>query len=317
MLIKADNAQPAQISRQAGAVLAAGGLVVFPTETVYGVAAAAGSATGVSALRALKQRPHQPLTVHLPDPEASERYVDTSPVRLRRLMGRLMPGAVTLVVDVDDDVIRRKIELLPVDAQLARQLYYRNTIGLRCPDHEVGRCVLGAIDGPVIATSANRHLASPAVDAEEAARQLGDQVQLIVDGGRSRFGKASTIIRVRSAHGPLTVTVERAGVYDDRYIQKLLGWNMLLVCSGNTCRSAMAESLAMSLLAQRRRVQPDELAEAGITVTSAGTSARAGMAASSHAIEIMHEAGIDLSAHRSATLDGADDPPGRCHLLHV
>ncbi len=302
-MCKADNAEQAHdVAERATAVLDAGGLVVIPTETVYGVAASAGSAAGVAALREFKQRPDTPITVHLPDPAAAELYVDTASPALSRLIRKLMPGPVTFVVEVSDDVQAARLSALGLPVEVAPHIYHRNTIGLRCPDHHVGRRVLAAASNPVVASSANRRGAKAPVEAQEAAAAVGDAAELIVDGGRCRFAKASTIVRVSTVEGPLNVSVVRAGVYDERYVRKLMRWTMLLVCSGNTCRSPMAEGLAKSMLATQRGLAADELESAGIRVLSAGTFAAPGSGATPEAVEAMRKLDIDISDHLSRPL---------------
>ena len=95
-------------------------MVVFPTETVYGLGALAVSAAGYDALMAIKGNPEgRPFTVHLPSPAAAERFVDVSSPLLRRLMHKVFPGPVTLVVDVTEEVIQaamRRMELPPESA---------------------------------------------------------------------------------------------------------------------------------------------------------------------------------------------------------
>src|SRR5690606_962449 len=122
-------------AQRASHVLAEGGLVVFPTETVYGVAASAASAKGLAALRSLKGRPDtQPFTVHMPDPAAAERYIDLSSPMLRRFVSKVFPGPVTLIVDVSDEVIDQKLKLLGLPPEARDRIYHNNTVGLRCPD---------------------------------------------------------------------------------------------------------------------------------------------------------------------------------------
>jgi L-threonylcarbamoyladenylate synthase len=125
---------------------------------------------------------------------------------------------------------------------------------------------------------------------------------LIVDGGRCRYTKASTVLRVREVHGLPRITVLREGVYDQRYIRKLLRWTMLLVCSGNTCRSPMAAGLARQLLAQRHKISVEALEDAGVGVVSAGVFARPGAPASAPAVAAMAPRGVDLTSHRARPL---------------
>jgi protein-tyrosine phosphatase len=98
------------------------------------------------------------------------------------------------------------------------------------------------------------------------------------------------------------VTVERAGVYEERTIRRMLSWTLLLVCSGNTCRSPMAEVIARQLLAEQRGLGESELSAAGLDVISAGLYASAGVGATEPAIEAMRAEGLDLSGHRSQPL---------------
>lgn len=292
-----------ETAQRAGQVLSSGGLVVFPTETVYGIAAAADSDKGFAALRTFKGRSEsQPFTIHLPDPAAAELYVDTGIPQVGRLIRKVFPGPVTLVVDVSESVIESRLKQAGFAPHMRDRLYFRNTVGLRCPDHDVAQALLGSVAGPVLASSANRRGQPSPFDAEEAAEAVQGAAQLIVDGGRCRYAKWSTIVHLREESVGHKVTVDRVGVYDERFMAKLLRWTMLLVCSGNTCRSPMAEGIAKQMLAKRRRIGLDELEAVGLKVVSAGASAVAGMPASTEAVEAMNKLGFDLSKHGSRVL---------------
>jgi L-threonylcarbamoyladenylate synthase len=302
--VKPENLDQArQTARQAADILLAGGLVVFPTETVYGVGASAADSTGYEALRAIKDHPEgRAFTVHLSDPAAADRFVDTSSPVFRRLMRKVFPGPVTLVADVSEDVIRDKLKELRLPPEARDRLYFENAVGLRCPDHPLAQLILGSLDAPVLAGSANRPGGAPPHDAAEAAAAIGDRVGLIVDGGPTRYSKPSTLVRVRGSGSDLKINVERAGVYDDRFIHKLLRWTMLVICSGNTCRSPMAEGLAKHMLAEQRKIGIDDLETAGLRVISAGAFAAPGLPASPEAVDSMKKFGVDLTRHRSRAL---------------
>ena len=96
--------------------------------------------------------------------------------------------------------------------------------------------------------------------------------------------------------------MRRAGVIDERYIRKLMGWNLLLVCSGNTCRSPMAEAIARQILAERFDDAEHGLEDRGVRIMSAGTYASNGMPASPEAVEVVSSMGGDLTGHRSSGL---------------
>jgi len=300
----ADFSTIRQTVRQAGEVLASGGLVIFPTETVYGIGASVASDRGWEALREIKGRPdQQPFTLHLPSAAAAEIYADFSSPMLRRFVRKVFPGPVTLVVDVSDDRIAQTLAKLNLPAQAAERLYHQNTIGLRCPDHPVALQVLGSLEAPIVVSSANKRGEPPPQDCEAAVRSLGAAADLVIDGGPCQYAKPSTVVRVQMRGDVPTVKVLRAGVYDERTIYRLLRWTLLLVCSGNTCRSPMAEELAKLQLAQARGIKPDELTQAGIYVQSAGTAAGDGMPASGAAVEALRQMGAVLEPHRSRMLN--------------
>lgn len=295
--------QAQELAERAAAVLREGGLLVFPTETVYGVGASAMSVDGVAALRNLKSD-GQPraFTVHLPDAQSAYRYVDTASPSLKRLIRKVFPGPVTLVVELDEDTIAEKMRDLGLPPEARDRVFNGHSVALRCPDHALTQKILGAIEGPVIAGAAGRTGGPQAFTAEEAMEAVGDRVDLVVDGGRCRYSKPSTVVRVRGRGPTRSIHVEREGVYDERFVRKLMRWTMLLICSGNTCRSPMAEGIARKMLADQRNIAPDELETAGVRVISAGVFAMPGQPASPEAVEAMQKAGIDLSGHRSRTL---------------
>jgi len=149
---------------------------------------------------------------------------------------------------------------------------------------------------------------------------LGDKVDLILDAGPTRLSKPSTIIRVR----PDSYQILRAGIYDERIIEKMLKTTILFVCSGNTCRSPMAEALARRILARKYEVPETELERKGINVVSAGSFAMPGARATPQGVEALRDMGIDLSQHRSKPLSvelihQADHifTMGRAHALQV
>ena len=296
-------AQGEEIAGRAAEVLAGGGLVVFPTETVYGVGAAIASTKGYEALRRLKQRPDDhPFAVHHDSAGAAERYIDVSNPRLQRLTRKVLPGPVTLVVDVDDELIHKRLRSLGLAPEARDRLYWGNTVGLLCPDHPLARQILAATDSPVVASSANRRGQPAPRDAAEAAEALGSVVDLVVDGGPCRFGLPSTVVQVSGVGPDAEITVKRSGVYDERFIGKLLRWTMLLVCTGNTCRSPMAEAIARDALAQERSVAVKDLESTGVRVISAGVGAGEGQPASAAAVAAMQKMGLDLTRHRAGRL---------------
>jgi len=300
-----DARQQEQIAQEAGRLLRDGGLVVFPTETVYGVAASALSDRGVARLRELKQSDaSRAFTVHIADPGDVSRFADLTSGAPKRLVSRAMPGPITVLVEVDEAQQEQKLKALGLPTSERARIYHDGVVGLRCPDHDLGRAVLRAGGPAVIATSANLPGERPPVEAEQAVEAIGDLVDLVVDGGHARYAKPSTIVRIAGQGAEQTWELQREGVYDERYIRKLVRLTILMVCTGNTCRSPMAELIARHLIASRLGVAEGGLADMGVSVISAGVYASSGMPASAEAVAVMRSMGLDLSSHRSTTLTG-------------
>ncbi len=295
--------QHQELAEKAAEVLRGGGLVVFPTETVYGVAASALSDKGVEKLRRLKQSDAgRAFTVHIPDPEDIQRFAELSVGGARRLAKKAMPGPITLLVEVAADVRAKSLKGLGLTDEHTDRLYHDGVVGLRCPDHDLGRMVLFAGGPAVIATSANLPGERPPVEAQEAADAIADWVDLVVDGGRCQHAKPSTIVKISGSGARQELTVQREGVYDERYVRKLMRYTMMMVCTGNTCRSPMAEGIARQMVATHLDILPKDLESAGIEIVSAGAFASSGAPATPEAARAVANEGIDISKHRSTPL---------------
>jgi L-threonylcarbamoyladenylate synthase len=279
---------------QAVDLLRKGGVVVLPTETVYGAAGVLGNDKSAPRLKAIRGSDNgKPFTIHLARREQAMRYLGEIGEFGTRLMRKLWPGPVALVFDVPPE--RRKQVAKELDIG-ERDLYSADgSITLRFPDHIVASDVIGRIDRPVVITVAGSSAQGP---GSSIASELGEKIDLVLDAGPTRFNKPSTILHVK----PDGYDLVRAGVYDERIIERLLMTTILFVCSGNTCRSPMAESLARVILAEKLGVKPDELEQKGITITSAGAMAMPGSRATPQGIEAVKEFGADLTRHRSRPL---------------
>lgn len=281
----------------AAATLRAGGLVVFPTETVYGVAANVASEKAMARLRALRAGPAGgPFTAHIPDALAARRYLTNPPTVLRRLVRRLWPGPVTLIAE-ERDPARAEVASDCPPEQLA-VLFRGGRVSLRCPDHEVASRLLREAGVPVVATPAGRAGAPPPVELRDALSQLEGQVDVALDAGRTRHAGHSTVVEITGE----TWRIVRTGVIEDRHINRSASATVLFVCTGNSCRSPMAEYLFRAKLSRALGMPLEALAAAGYVVQSAGTAAYAGAPASSGAIEALARRSIDATGHRSQPL---------------
>lgn len=167
---------------RAAALLRAGGVVAFPTETVYGLGANAFDARAVARIFEIKARPtFDPLIVHVLDEAMLERVVSEIPQTARRLIERFWPGPLTLVLRKRSAVPALVTSGLP-------------TVAVRMPAHPVARALLERTGTPLAAPSANPFGRLSPTRALHVERMLGDRVDLIVDGGPAEHGIESTIV---------------------------------------------------------------------------------------------------------------------------
>jgi L-threonylcarbamoyladenylate synthase len=277
--------------REAASALARGDLVVFPTETVYGVGASAVNVEAVAALSHLKSRaPNKPFTLHLAGRDEAERYAGPLSPLARRLMRKTWPGPLTLVLP------DRRPQAGEPAGLVEDAIYYEGSIGLRCPAHAVAAAILGAAGVPVVGSSANLAGRPAPRQASEALADLSGKVALVIDAGPTPYARASTVVRITQDD---TYKILREDAISARRLERMARTRYLFVCTGNLCRSPMAEGLAAKMLADRLGCSPAELARHGIDVESAGTAAMPDSAASPNAIEAMHERGIDIRNHKS------------------
>jgi protein-tyrosine phosphatase len=169
------------------------------------------------------------------------------------------------------------------------------TLGLRVPAHSLLMDVLRLSAGPLVLSSANRSGESDPATADEVVAQLGDHVDLVLDDGRCRYGQPSSVVRI----GPGQFDVLRAGVVSDASLRQFANFMVLIVCTGNTCRSPMAEMLLLKRFAERLECSLDELPQRGVIVVSAGIAAMDGGRPTPEAVAVMAERGLDLSGHES------------------
>jgi L-threonylcarbamoyladenylate synthase len=176
-LLSADRADSI---RQALLILRAGGLVAFPTDTVYGVGALACDGIAVESIYVAKTRPAaKAIPILLGEAADLEQIASTIPEMAKRLAARFWPGPVTLVVPRNDS--------------LPPAVSATGTVGARVPDHQFARALLRAA-GPMAVTSANLSGEPNPTTAQEVFAQLGGRIALILDGGKTAGGIPSTLV---------------------------------------------------------------------------------------------------------------------------
>ena len=272
--------------------LSAGKVVAIPTETVYGLAASAFKPEAVQRVFEIKGRPaNAPLAIAVKSIDDAIDFVpDMSPVA-RRIARRSWPGPITIVHKIDhpDSVVHR------LDESVQAATIPNGTIGLRVPATEFTQQILRLCAGPVVLTSANRSGGPDPKTAQDVVDQLGDEVDLILDGGPCQFGKASTVVQVDGNH----IKVLREGSVNLETVNRLANFVGLIVCTGNTCRSPMGEAIFKKLVAEKVGCTTDDLIEHGIQIASAGIAAMAGAPAAEQATFVMSESGMEIGDHAS------------------
>ncbi|MDH7598116.1 MAG: L-threonylcarbamoyladenylate synthase [Sedimentisphaerales bacterium] len=293
-LSKCDDLQAA--IAEAAAIVEAGGLVAFPTETVYGLACRV-RADCLERLDLVKGRPSDKrYTLHIGDRASLRNYLPHLPLKARKLIDKAWPGPLTAVFELEPQILEQQ------QARLGKEVFdllYRDySIGIRCPDHAIASALLRQTACPVVAPSANPTGLPAPSDAQAVLSYLDGQIDLVLDGGPCRYGQSSTVARI----GARGIEVLREGAYTAGQLQTWSSVTILFVCTGNTCRSAIAEGLCKAYLAKRLGCEVDQLAIMGYSVMSAGVMDLAGMTASNGAKAACAARGVDISGHKSQAL---------------
>jgi protein-tyrosine phosphatase len=292
-LRKADDSR--DVVHRAVQTLAEGKLVVFPTETVYGLAASARRGDGVRRIFEAKGRSeNSPLALAIRSVEDALDYAPSLGIKAQRLARRCWPGPITLVVKHGED--EGLIRQLPSEVRAA--VAPNGEVGLRVPAHAAVLDVLHMLAGPIALTSANLSGQPDAATAEAAIQSLGQHVGLVLDDGPCRYGQPSTVVRA----GEDSYECLREGVVPCTALERLASMLIVIVCTGNTCRSPMAEAILRKLVAEKLGCTPEETEQRGVIVASAGVSASPGGCAAPEAIDVMKQQGLDISRHESQPL---------------
>lgn len=165
-------------------ILRQGGLVAYPTDTVYGLGASASLPQAVERIYAVKKRPrNMPLPLLLADVSQITEVAESVPPIAWLLIDRFLPGALTLVLCKSSSVP----DIITGGG---------TTVAVRVPAHPVPVALIGGLGVPIVGTSANLSGKPSPLTAEEVYSQLGDKVDLVIDGGRCPGGKESTVVDV-------------------------------------------------------------------------------------------------------------------------
>lgn len=278
------------VVHRAVACLAQGGVVALPTDTDYALAASALHPESVKRLARIKGLiAPRPMPIALIGPVEVRDWVPALSLVGQRLATRGWPGPLTLLAT--GDVERGLAARLP---EAVRELVApQGRIGLRCPRHGLFQDINRLLPGPLVLTGARREGEAPLTDPQAIATRPG--VDMILSEGIPEGTPRSTVVRVDGK----SWSIVRPGALADDALSRLAGTVIVFVCTGNTCRSPMAEALCRLKLAGRLGCEQNALESRGYVVLSAGVSAGEGLPAASHAQEIVAQRGGSLADHAS------------------
>jgi L-threonylcarbamoyladenylate synthase len=296
-VIKIDREKPDEAAiEHAAELVRKGKLVVFPTETVYGIACKVGREE-LARLDEVKGRPaDKRYTLHISEPAELGKYMTRLGLKVGKLVRGVWPGPVTVVFEMSEAELEKQKRRLP--EEVFESLYMGGTIGVRCPEDRIAAELLAKAKVPVVAPSANKAGQEASIDGGQAMQKMGSDVDLVLDAGMTRYKGSSTVVKA----GSKEVEVLRAGVVTKNELEAKSEVKFLFVCTGNTCRSPMAAGFFAKYLAEKLGCDVDRLGQIGYKVYSAGVMGLVGLPASPESVVTCGAKGVDLRGHRSRAI---------------
>ncbi|MFG0295536.1 MAG: Sua5/YciO/YrdC/YwlC family protein [Maioricimonas sp. JB045] len=272
--------------------LTGGANVGLPTETSYIATRLARGTADLDRLVTAGGETSEPLTLVMASREAVLDYVAPVTGPAERLLRRCWPGPVEMALDVDPEsgLLGR------LDPDIREAVIRDGVARFWVPAHPRLREILRLLPAPLVARTCGGQ--SLAGTGQELIDRFDDALETVLDDGPARFGQPATLVRISGDQW----TVQQEGVVGETTLTRLASQLFVFVCTGNTCRSPMAEAMFRKLLCESLDCEEEELAERGYIVASAGISARPGMPAAPEAVQLLARDHVDLSGHASQPL---------------
>ena len=287
--IDPDNPDVTVLERTAE-IIRAGGIVVYPTDTLYGFGVDARNQIAMNRLYELKGRDKKkPVSLIVKNLNQAESIVGKLHEYERTVFRKLLPGKITLILK------KRKNTELPKLTQFRK-------IGFRIPHYKISKILSELADCPITSTSVNISTKNNLSSAKEIKALFNNQVDIILNAGSLKNSKGSTVIDLVT----MPPTILRAGAISKKEIEGFLGYQprssypdkfvITFVCSGNICRSPMAEGVLKKNIAKSKYRNFIEIGSAGtLNINNSNPTIET--------LDVTYNAGIDITVHRSRGLD--------------
>ncbi len=290
--IDRNNPDP-KIIKAAVDCLESGGLIVYPTDTLYGLGVDVYNREAVNKLFLVKQRDmRRPVSILLKSIQQIKEIFGFTPAHIKEDLEKIFPGRLTCLIKND---LQKKV---PIFENVNKPGHYLEKVGIRIPSDKVSSALVNRYDSPISSTSANISGMENVFSIENVVANFGAELDLILDAGPIPQSKGSTVIDMTKE--PYRIT--RQGDINEDDLLKILGEKKIVsrrnkfiitfVCSGNICRSPIAEAILKKMITKTKY-------RSHIKVQSAGTLDLPNSQAHDFAISVCSDIDIDLTDHLS------------------
>ena len=285
---------PRDVIHRAVALLSEGCLIGLQTESTYVVAAYSLHADAVHNLAELsKSHAIGEVALCLKGGDEALDYLPGMSHFAQKFASRCWPGPVEILLSVtpDDGFLRSMPEIT------LQSVVSEEELRLCVPANEVINAILQLLPAPLVLI-ATTNLDEPLEISARLDEHYGDALSLIIDNGPVLLDKSATVVRLRDDR----CEVVRPGGIDESILKQMTSEMYLFACTGNTCRSPMAEALFRKILSEKLQCSEAELGERGFVAVSAGLAAATGYPASTESVDFMRQQGVNLNKHTSQPL---------------